>query len=61
MRPTENSIVRPTRAGIAKPNMMMAAPTATIVKVWPQPQRTPMRPALAIERSRLTMVDTAMT
>src|SRR5712664_3502776 len=61
IRPTENSMVRPTRTGIAKPNKIMAAPTATMVSVWPQPQRIPMRPALAIERSRLTIVDTAIT
>ena len=54
-------MVRPTRTGIAKPNKIMAAPTATMVNVWPQPQRIPIRPALAIERSRLTIVDTAIT
>src|SRR5437588_9956942 len=30
-------------------------PTMAIVSVWPQPQRMPMRPALGMERSRLTM------
>ncbi len=61
IRPTENSIVRPMRAGMAKPNRMMAAPTVKMVNVWPQPQRIPMSAALVMERSRLTIVDTAIT
>ena len=40
---------------------MAAAPTAKMVKVWPQPQRIPMSAALVMERSRLTIVDTAIT
>src|SRR5258708_6432594 len=54
-------MVSPTRAGIANPNKIMAAPTARIVSVWPKPHKTPIHAALAMERSRLTMVETAMT
>src|SRR5882762_545618 len=59
--PTQNSMVSPTRAGMASPNNIIAAPTARIVSVWPRPHKIPMKAALAIERSRLTMVETAMT
>src|ERR1700693_1865164 len=61
INPTENSMVRPTRTGMAIPKRIMAAPTATMVMVWPQPQRMPMSAAFGMERSRLTIVETAMT
>ena len=61
IKPTENSIVRPRRVGIAMPSKIMEAPTIKIVTVWPTPQSAPMRPAFTIERSRLTIVETAMT
>ena len=45
--PTENSMVRPSRLGIARPKRMMAAPTRKIVMVWPTPHKIPINAALS--------------
>src|SRR5256885_4986375 len=54
-------MVSPARAGMASTKRIMAAPTKRIVMVWPIPHRTPTSADFPIERSRLTMVETAMT
>ena len=61
MMATENSMPRPTRGGMTRPNSTIALPTARIVSVCPIPQSTPVHAAASTERWRLTIVVTAMT
>src|SRR5439155_25331742 len=61
MSATDSSMVRPSRGGITTPKTMIAPPTATMVKVWPMPQSTPMSAAAPTRRCRATMVVTAIT
>jgi len=57
IRPTANSMVSPTRGGIARLKRMIAAPTTKMVSVWPTPHKAPISAALERERSRVTMVE----
>jgi hypothetical protein len=61
IKPTENSMERPTRGGITQPNRTIPVPTTRIVSVCPTPHQRPMRAALPMVRWRDTMVLTAST
>src|SRR5207249_7337322 len=61
IKPTDSSIAKPSRGGMTRLNRTIAAPTRTIVIVWPMPQSMPMSDAWRIDRCPLTMVLTAIT
>jgi hypothetical protein len=42
MMPTPNSMARPTRGGMTRPNKMIAPPTTRIVRVCPIPHTAPI-------------------
>src|SRR5579871_114926 len=61
MSATENSILKPRRAGMTTLNRIIMAPTAKIVRVCPTPQNAPVIAARLSWRWRVTMVVTAIT